>query len=248
MEKPEVDRMCALFLDLDGTLVEIADTPTQVKVDPGLPLLLARLNDLLGGAVAIVSGRPIEDIDRLLAPFAASASGEHGAAIRYADDAVEEMRSEISVPETWKLELAERVAAWPGVLLELKPHGVTLHYRLAPSRAADVWDLARSLVGEDDPWFRLLPARMAVEIGIKSTTKGRAVEALMARAPFRSRKPLFIGDDFTDEAGISAARALGGDGLRVGEAFDGNPAAVRAWLHEIADRLEGPVRQQGAAA
>lgn len=237
MENPEIDRTCALFLDLDGTLVEIAETPDAVAVPPDLPPLLARLRELLGGAVAIVSGRPIRETDRLLAPFATASSGEHGAAIRYPDGSVEEIRCDVAVPEAWKKRLADQVAKWPGVLLETKPHGATLHYRLAPQRATEIWDLARSLVSDDNPWFRLIPARMAVEIGLKSTDKARAVEALMAHAPFRARVPFFVGDDFTDEAGMRAARQLGGHGLRVGEVFGGKPAEVRAWLKRGVERL-----------
>jgi trehalose 6-phosphate phosphatase len=237
MKSPEIDRTCALFLDLDGTLVEIAETPDAVAVPPDLPPLLARLRTLLGGAVAIVSGRPIRDTDRLLAPFVTASSGEHGAAIRFPDGTLEEMPCEAAVPEVWKEKLAERAAKWPGVVLETKPHGVTLHYRLAPERSTEVWELARSLVRDDDPSFRLLPARMAVEIGIKNTSKARAVEQLMNHAPFRARVPLFVGDDFTDEAGIRAALQFGGAGLRVGEAFGGNPAEVRAWLKRGVERL-----------
>ena len=237
MENPEIDRTCALFLDLDGTLVEIAETPDAVAVPPDLPELLARLKELLGGAVAIVSGRAIRDTDRLLSPFKTSSSGEHGAAIRYPDGSLEEMRCDIAVPNEWKETLAAQVAKWPGVLLEIKPQGVTLHYRLAADRAEQVWKLARSLVSDDNPWFRLLPARMAVEIGIKATSKARAVQQLMTHEPFRTRVPLFVGDDFTDEAGMLAARELGGRGLRVGEVFGGKPAEVRAWLRRGVDRL-----------
>ena len=237
MENPEIDRTCALFLDLDGTLVEIAETPDAVAVPPDLPPLLARLRELLGGALAIVSGRPIRDTDRLLAPLVTASSGEHGAAIRFPDGTVDEMRRDAHVPEAWKARLGEQIAKWPGVLLETKPHGVTLHYRLAPARATDVWDLARSLVTDDNPWFKLIPARMAVEIGLKSTDKARAVEQLMAHAPFRARVPFFVGDDFTDEAGMRAARELGGRGLRVGEVFGGKPAEVRAWLKRGVERL-----------
>jgi trehalose 6-phosphate phosphatase len=237
MENPEIDRTCALFLDLDGTLVEIAETPDAVAVPPDLPELLARLKELLGGAVATVSGRPIRDIDRLLAPFVASSSGEHGAAIRYPDGSLEEMRCDIAVPNEWKEMLAAQVARWPGALLEIKPHGVTLHYRQAAKHDKDVWKLARSLVSDDDPWFRLIPARMAVEIGLKATSKARAVQQLMTREPFRTRVPLFVGDDITDEAGMLAAREFGGRGLRVGEVFGGKPAEVRAWLRRGVDRL-----------
>ena len=100
-----------------------------------------------------------------------------------------------------------------------------------------MWRLVRALVPQDHPWFRLIPAREAVEIGPRAASKGHAVERLMAHAPFQGRRPIFIGDDFTDEAGMEAARQFGGEGLRVAEVFGGDPAAVRAWLMRGVERL-----------
>ncbi len=96
---------------------------------------------------------------------------------------------------------------WPGVLIEPKPHGCAIHYRLAPERHDDVWRVVRALVPDDHPWFRLIPARECVEIGPRSTSKGHAVERFMKDNAFKGRRPIFVGDDFTDEAGMSAARA-----------------------------------------
>ena len=95
----------------------------------------------------------------------------------------------------------------------------------------------RALVPQDHPWFRLIPAREAVEIGPRGASKGQAVERLMVQAPFQGRRPIFVGDDFTDEAGMEAARQFGGEGLRVAEVFGGDPAAVRAWLARGAELL-----------
>jgi trehalose 6-phosphate phosphatase len=237
MAPPDLDRMSALFLDVDGTLLEIAAAPEEVVVPAGLPELLTQLQRHLQGALAIVSGRPISQIDQLLNPFVGSAAGEHGAALRYDDDGLEEMPAGASVPDAWRATLGAAVGRWPGVRVEPKPHGVTIHYRLAPDRGNEVWQLARSLVSEDDPWFRLLPAREAVEIGLRGSSKGQAVHRLMLRPSFRGRKPIFVGDDFTDEAGMSAARELGGLGLRVADDFDGDPAQVRAWLLRAAERF-----------
>lgn len=239
MTPPDLDRMSALFLDLDGTLLEIAATPALVVVPAGLPALLSRLYHLLDGAVAIVTGRPLAVVDGLLAPFSASAAGEHGAALRYDDGSQEEMPATVAVPEAWRESLVAASERWPGVLVESKPHGCAIHYRLAPERGNDVWRLARALVTEEHPWFRLIPAREAVEIGPRTVSKGHAVERLMAQAPFAGRSPIFIGDDFTDEAGMNAARLFGGQGLRVAEFFGGDPAAVRAWLKRGADLLDG---------
>lgn len=239
MTPPQLHRTSALFLDLDGTLLEIAARPEQVMVPPGLPDLLAGLHRELDRALAIVSGRPLAEIDRLLAPFVASAAGEHGVSLRFDDGTIEELPAGVSVPETWRAALQASVERWPGVFIEPKPHGVAVHYRLAPERGQDVWQMARALVPADHPWFRLMPAREAVEIGLRAASKGQAVRRLMAQAPFAARCPIFIGDDFTDEAGISMARLLGGIGLHVGEIFGGDPARVRAWLMHGCERLSG---------
>jgi trehalose 6-phosphate phosphatase len=247
MTPPELDRKSALFLDLDGTLLEIAAAPELVVVPPALPALLAHLHDRLEGALAIVSGRPLGQIDRLLRPFRASAAGEHGVSLRFSDGTLEELPIGVAVPDAWREALARGIVRWPGVRIEPKPHGLAVHYRLAPEREAEVWQLVRGLVAPNHPWFRLIPAREAVEIGLRAASKGDAVERLMAHAPFHGRRPIFIGDDFTDEAGMSMARRFGGLGVRVAEAFGGDPAQVRAWLTHGMEHLDGPPPPSSAA-
>jgi trehalose 6-phosphate phosphatase len=248
MTPPELDRKSALFLDLDGTLLEIAATPESVVVPPALPELLAHLHHQLAGAVAIVSGRPLGQIDSLLAPFRASAAGEHGVSLRFSDGTLEELPVGVAVPDAWRDALEHDVQRWPGVRIETKPHGLAVHYRLAPEREAEVWEVVRKLVPADHPWFRLIPAREAVEIGLRAASKGDAVERLMAHAPFHGRKPIFIGDDFTDEAGMSMARRFGGAGLRVAEVFGGDPAQVRAWLTHGMERMDGRPPPQSSSS
>jgi trehalose 6-phosphate phosphatase len=201
--------------------------------------LLENLRSQLDGAVAIVTGRSIGVVDDLLNPFVATAAGEHGASLRYQDGKLEEMPKGLAVPDAWREAWSPRPSAGPGVLVEPKPHGVAIHYRLVPERGNDVWRLVRALVPQDHPWFRLIPAREAVEIGPRAASKGHAVEQLMARQPFQGRRPIFVGDDFTDEAGMEAARQFGGQGLRVAEVFGGQPAAVRAWLSRGVELLSG---------
>ncbi len=251
MTPPDLDRTNALFLDLDGTLLEIAPTPQSVVVPPNLPGLLASLHVLLGGAVAIVTGRSVDVVDSLLAPFSATAAGEHGVALRYQDGTVEEMSKRLAVPAEWREALQAAAGRWPGVLVEPKAHGVAVHYRLAPDRGNDVWRLVRALVPQDHSRFHLIPAREAVEIGPRAASKGHAVERLMAQAPFQGRRPIFVGDDFTDEAGMEAARQFGGEGLRVAEVFGGDPAAVRAWLSrgvELLSNRAAPAAPVGASS
>lgn len=237
MAAPEIDFGSALFLDLDGTLLEIAATPELVVVPPNLPGILMQLHAVLGGGLAIVSGRSLKTIDQFLQPFTPAAAGEHGVTLRFSDGTVEEMPAGLAVTQAWRDSLMAATERWPGVLVEPKPHGCAIHYRLAPERHDDVWRLVRALVPEDHPWFRLIPAREAVEIGPRGTSKGHAVERLMKDSAFTGRRPIYIGDDFTDEAGMSAARRHSGEGLRVQEVFDGDPAKVRAWLARNAERL-----------
>ncbi len=153
MTPPELDRKTALFLDLDGTLLEIAATPEEVVVPPGLPALLSQLHHQLDGAVAIVTGRPLSQTDELLRPFIASAAGEHGVSLRYADGTREELPAGIAVPDAWRKALEAAAERWPGVLVEPKPHGCAVHYRLAPEYGNEVWRLVRELVPPEHPGF-----------------------------------------------------------------------------------------------
>ncbi len=224
---PEL-RRTALLLDLDGTLLDLAPVPDGVVVPPGLIDTLRRLRAPLGDALAIITGRPIETIDRLLhdAPYAIA--GEHGGAVRHAPGETVERPQQVG-PSAALLEEAERLArAFPGALLEVKTSGFTLHFRMAPDAGpglhAGVEELLR---GSTE--FELLAGKKMWEVRPHGINKGNAVRALMARAPFAGRVPVFIGDDVTDEAAIEAAEAMGGVGLCVAEAF-GEPADVRAWL------------------
>ena len=218
----------ALLLDLDGTLIDLAATPDAVVVPHALPPLLRRLRAHHADAVAIVTGRPIDDVDALLgdAPFAVA--GEHGAAIRKAPG-LAVARRPLPVLPLAALARADRVAAqFPGALVERKAHGVALHFRRAPEAEAALRDVAAAMVASC-PGFVLLPGSMIWEVRPAGVDKGSAVRELMASPPFAGRVPIFVGDDVTDRDGIAAAMAMGGAGLLVAETF-GTPTAVRAWL------------------
>lgn len=230
-------RRGALFLDFDGTLVEIAATPDAVRVDPALPGLLAALLARLGGALALVSGRPLEALDALLAPARLPAAAEHGVSLRAAADAPPEHVDVPSAPAAWRARAEALAAAVPGALYEPKRHGFVLHARRVPAAMPRFEAALRHLIA-GDARFVLLPAHMAWEVKPRAADKGTAVTTLMARAPFRGRAPLYVGDDVTDEAAITATEALGGVGLRVAEAF-GDPAGVRAWLARLAREAGG---------
>ncbi len=224
----------ALLLDMDGTLIDIAPTPDSVVVEQGLPATLAVLRDRLDGALAIVTGRAIETVDRLLGDAPGAVAGEHGGALRFTAGSAIERPDLPTPPDDW-LTLAERlVAAFPGAILERKARGFALHYRLAPEAEPEFRANLADMVA-DTPAFQMLPAHMLWEIRPAGADKGSAVRTLMARTPFAGRLPVFIGDDVTDEDGIRAARALGGAGYRVDHAF-GSPSDVRAWLTASAER------------
>jgi trehalose 6-phosphate phosphatase len=230
---PDIGADWALFLDLDGTLLDIAPTPTSVSVPDGLVEVLGRLQRQLGGALAIVSGRPLADIDRLLAPLLLPVAGNHGASARLPDGTQQALAAVAALPQDWLERARTACAQWPGTIVEPKPFSLALHFRLAPERKADVRALLESLAaGCDD--YEILPAHFAFELRPRQASKGLAIERLMAMAPFHGRVPVFIGDDVTDESGRAAARRLGGMGLDVALNFGGSAACVRQWLASAA--------------
>ena len=222
----------ALLLDLDGTLLDIAPTPDAVVVPPDLTETLRTLTGRLDLALAIVTGRPIETIDTLLGDSFHAVAGEHGGAIRPAPG-VPVARSDLKAPPAaWIERGAALEKAHPGAMLEVKARGFGLHFRLVPDAGPEIHDALAALVA-GSPDFELLAGSMLWEVRPKGAHKGHAVTALMGRAPFLGRVPVFIGDDVTDEDGMRAALAMGGVGLRVPDVF-GDAAGVRAWLRAAA--------------
>ena len=219
----------ALLLDLDGTLLDIAPTPGTVHVPPGLAAALAALRDALGGALAIVTGRPIDQVDGLLPGVATAVAGEHGGAIRFRPGGEVTRAMLPDPPVSWVIDAARIVAQHPGAMLEQKQRGFVFHYRAVPEAGPALRDAAAALVAPEADRFQVLSALMAWEVRPRGVDKGSAVQALMMEAPFAGRRPVFVGDDVTDEDGMEAARALGGAGLRVDQWF-GTPGGVRGWL------------------
>ncbi len=223
----------ALLLDMDGTLIDLAPTPEAVVVPAGLPETLVTLRNSLSGALAIVTGRPIETVDRLFGDAPGAVAGEHGGAIRHHVGSGIERPDLPAPPPAWLDEAENLVRGFPGAVLERKARGFALHYRQAP-RARDVFhDALRALV-DSTPAFELHPAHMLWEIRPVGADKGGAVVALMQRQPFAGRLPIFIGDDVTDEDGMREARRLGGAGYRVDAVF-GDTDGVRSWLTRSAE-------------
>jgi trehalose 6-phosphate phosphatase len=231
----------ALFLDFDGTLVEIVDRPDAVLVDPALPETLARLRERLGGALALVSGRSVATLDGFLAPFAGDAAGLHGVEYRVGGrffpcdpGAHPALRRGVE-------RLHEAVAGWPGVLVEDKGCSVALHWRLAPDQAEDARALMMALAAELGAAYRIQAGKAVAEILPASSGKGPVIARLMEEAPYRGRRPVFVGDDLTDENGFAVVNALGGLSIRVGggdtiaAARLPDPAALRAALPRWAE-------------
>lgn len=208
----------ALFLDVDGTLLELAPTPESVVVGAETLALLDAARRRLDGALALISGRPLTDLDRLFAPHRLAAAGTHGLEWRLGEGA--ETRR-MTTPAGWReaLEpaLQDFAARDDGLLLEDKGHALALHYRGAPARQAEAEALAGQLLRSLAQPARLLRGKMVLEFLPAGTDKGRAIETFMNEAPWRDRVPVFIGDDVTDEAGFAMVNRLGGCSIRVGQ-------------------------------
>jgi trehalose 6-phosphate phosphatase len=220
----------ALFLDADGTLLEIAARPDQVAAAPGLVAVLEGLRATLDGALAFVSGRRIGDLDRIFAPLVLPAAGAHGLERRRADGTIDRHAAPaIMAPIRGELEVF--IAERPGLLLEDKDLTIALHYRLAPHWAEAVLDLARVLVAGQEHALRLLEGKMVVEFQPLVGDKGGAILAFMEEAPFIDKQPIFLGDDVTDEDAFKAVNRLGGTTVLVGAE---RPSAARLRLPDVA--------------
>jgi trehalose 6-phosphate phosphatase len=220
----------ALFLDADGTLLEIAARPDEVAAAPGLVETLGRVHELLAGATAFVSGRRIADLDNIFKPLALPAAGVHGLERRRADDSC--VRYETAAfMNTIRRHLEESLADRPGLLLEDKGLTVAVHYRRAPELEHHVRDLARTLVAGHEREIRLLEGRMVVEFQPLLADKGRAIAEFMGEPPFRGRRPVFLGDDVTDEDAFMAVNRLGGTTVLVGPT---RATAARRRLPDVA--------------
>lgn len=232
----------ALFLDLDGTLIDLAPRPDMVVVPAGMVAVLRRIEHGLAGALAIVSGRSLGQIDTLLAPWVPVAAGEHGAFCRLPSGAVVSPDPP-TVPISWRNVLGALPVTYPGVLVEQKTSSIAVHYRLAPACEAPLRALMQCLAAEHAPKFVVTPAHMAWEIRPRGIHKGTAVHRLMRELPMSGRLPVFLGDDVTDEDGMQAAEAMGGIGVHVARCFPDGAAGVRAWLGAVAASLgAGPAR------
>src|ERR1700746_3310688 len=233
---------CAILLDIDGTLLDLAPTPREVWVPPGLATPLNRLLEKTSGALALVSGRSLNDIDLIFAPELFPAVGGHGAEMRLATDSEAVATRAPPMDKELKRRLAAIAKLSPGILLEDKGYSLALHYRLAPHAEKAIYE-AVSLIRADLPSapIEVLPGKCVCEIKHSGFTKATGVRELMTHAPFKGRKPLFIGDDVTDESVFAIMPDLGGLAFSVGRRAHGvaghfdEPRDVREWLAHLLD-------------
>lgn len=204
----------ALFLDLDGTLVEIVEHPSLAAASPRLRALLPKLPDACGGAVAVITGRRIEDVDRILAPYSFFAAGVHGLE-RRAGSAVTAFAADAGLAEI-RRRVEPFVAAHEGLWIEDKQLAFAVHYRNRPELEPDVHRFVSELQRTLPPDVEILLGNKVFEVKPGVADKGRAIEAFMQEPPFAGRTPVFVGDDVTDEAGFRSVNALGGVSIKVG--------------------------------
>lgn len=236
----------ALFLDMDGTLLDIAATPGAVVVPPELVSLLEQAQKRFGGGLAIMTGRRISNADFLLKPLKLAASGVHGAEMRH-EPGGDIICAQGGVDADIKAELFALAERIPGVLIEPKGAGVALHYRLVPARRLELENAVRLAIKDHGKTLVVAAGRMVLEIIPSGTSKGTAIDGLMRAKPFAGRVPVMIGDDAGDKPAFETVVARGGLALKVaGEQFSprqshfSGPAAVLDWLQCVVQNHATP--------
>lgn len=228
MMPPPIGLNDALFIDFDGTLAEIAPTPDEVRVDPRVAELMTRWSQRLDGAVAVVSGRPLVQLIRLLRPYHGAISGIYGLERRLPGGKID---AAVPLPELLHAReaMASFAAQFPGVALEDKGASFSLHYRARPEYGDAVHEAAQAMTGEH---LMTTPGKMVVEVMPKGFDKGMAIEAFLAERPFAGRRPIYLGDDRPDEAGFDIVNRLGGKSIVVGPPT--GPTVARHRLESVA--------------
>ncbi|MDI9221766.1 trehalose-phosphatase [Pantoea sp. EA-12] len=233
----------AFFFDVDGTLAAIQSQPELVSIPASVRQHLQQISNLSHGALALVSGRPISQLDALVAPLEAPAAGVHGAERRDASGRVHRQTLPGDVAQTLQIELRQTLDQWPGTLLEVKGMAFALHYRNAPDYEKSIMQLAEDAVTRF-PALALQPGKCVVELKPQGIDKGAAVREFMQEAPFIGRIPVFVGDDLTDEKGFIAVNAMQGISVKVGEGASharyrlNSVDAVWQWLAQLLLQLE----------
>jgi trehalose 6-phosphate phosphatase len=239
---PPFSREWALFLDIDGTLVEIEDRPDAVRIDEGLKDLLRETFAANGGAVALISGRSIREVDRLLAPLRLPVAGQHGAERRSADGTLHRHALALDRLHEAAESLSRFAARHRGLIVENKGMSLALHYRLAPGLRKAAAAKMRELVAQLGPDYGLQEGKQVLELKPTGRDKGVAIEEFMREPPFAGRVPVFIGDDLTDDFGFACVNRLGGHSVKVGPGASAatgriaDASAVRRWLRSAIEQ------------
>lgn len=232
----------ALFLDVDGTLLEIAATPRAVHTDRADTKLIAALYEKADGALALVSGRSLAMIDLLFAPLKLPAAGQHGVERRDARGRVQRPAFPADVLSRAAEMIGAFAAKHAGLVFEHKGYSMALHYRLAPHLAGAAHAVVREACRTVGEGMEVQRGKMVAELKPAGHDKGKAIEAFMREKPFVGRIPVFLGDDLTDEHGFRVVERLGGHSIKIGPGATEakwrlpHPAAARAWLGEWLER------------
>jgi trehalose 6-phosphate phosphatase len=227
-----------LFLDVDGTLVEFASTPDGVHVDEPLAGLIEQGSRALGGALALVSGRSIADLDRLFAPFRWPAAGLHGLERRNAEGYTHAPVRDLEQLATARAMLNAIAGQHHGVIVEDKGASLAVHFRQAPHLEGSLTWMLEQLVRDLGSDFHLQPGACVLELKLRGPTKADAIHAFLSEQPFAGRTPVFAGDDLTDLDGFAAVENAGGLSISVGDRVRGrmrlaSPAALRDFLADL---------------
>lgn len=228
-----------LFLDVDGTLIELTDSPLDTFADPELKILLSHVAERLGGAVALVSGRSIHYLDGLFAPLRLPAAGLHGVERRKASGVLHGASFVDTQLDAARIAVKALVQAHPGTSVEDKGRTIAVHFRMAPGSEAAVRQALVAIAKPLGSNYHIQEGSMVLEIKPRGFTKAGAIKAFVAEPPFSGRTPVFVGDDLTDQDGFRWVEDRGGISIAVGDRVHGqfrldNAAAVRHWLLGIA--------------
>lgn len=242
---PPFARDWCLFLDIDGTLLEHRDRPDEVVVDSALRSLIGRLGHSLDGAVALISGRTIEDVERLFAPLPVPVAGLHGVEHRDPAGVVRRHAMDERALDAAVAHLQQVAAQNPGLFFEDKGLNLALHYRTAPELGPIAEEAVRAVARDLGIRFEIQQGKMVWEIKPSGFDKGTAIEEYLDEAPFRGRVPVFLGDDLTDEVGFEMVNRRGGHSIKIGPGRTRahwrltDARAVRGFLSALAEFVGG---------
>jgi trehalose 6-phosphate phosphatase len=236
----------AYFLDMDGTLVDLAPTPDSVIVDASIRAMIDHLNAATGGALAIISGRSIAALDAMFGPTHLAIAGQHGLERRMPSGEVHVLSHDASALQRGRDFITQRLVQHPALILEDKGQSLALHYRGASALAGFAHRLMRAARHLAGSGYHLQSGKRVVELLPEGADKGGAIRAFMSEPPFRGRVPMFIGDDRTDESGFAFVNSLGGVSIKVGQGPTQarwsmpHVGAVRTWLLTVRPPVDTP--------